>query len=224
MTTTTHHHPKATTERDRERAERMEHIYRTYWRYVASRVREQVRPGDVQEVEELTQEVMVRAWRWLDTQTGPDRLSAWLRTIATHTVTDHYRRRARHPEATVSPDSTLWDTLLPADHSQPGDRPQCEALTAALDTLPPATAVAVQLREGYGLYGREVAAILGCSKPHADRLVRDGLTALRAICVASDGWSRAGGSYGGDASASVAWLSRSSSSCAAEAASKCSLT
>lgn len=50
----------------------------------------------------------------------------------------------------------------------------------ALATLPARTATAVRLREGYGRYGRQVAAILGCSKPTADRLVRDGLAALRA--------------------------------------------
>jgi RNA polymerase sigma factor (sigma-70 family) len=160
-----------------DRTARMEHIYRSYWRYTASQVRQLLRAADVQDVEDLVQAVMLNYWRWLETHPDPNHPAGLLRTIATHTVTDYYRRRARRPETPTSPDSTLWDAFQPADHADP---PQSEALAAALATLPPTTAAAVQLREGHGLYGRQVAAILDCSKPHADRLTRAGLTALRA--------------------------------------------
>jgi DNA-directed RNA polymerase specialized sigma24 family protein len=60
-------------------------------------------------------------------------------------------------------------------------------LTAVLAALPARTAAAVQLREGHGLYGRQVAAILGCSKPTADRLVRDGLAAIRSELASMTG-------------------------------------
>jgi DNA-directed RNA polymerase specialized sigma24 family protein len=95
---TTTHRPQATT----GRAARMDHIYRTHSRYVASRIRDLLRPADVQEVQDLTQVVMLRVWRWLDTQTDPDRLTAWLRTIAARVVADYYRRD-RHPRRSPLP-------------------------------------------------------------------------------------------------------------------------
>jgi RNA polymerase sigma factor (sigma-70 family) len=155
-------------------ADRMEQVYRQYRRLVLAVIARRLRPADRQDTEDLAQVTMLRAWRCLDTQVAPNAMASWLRTIAAHAVTDYYRHRARHPEAPTSPDAPVWGTL------QQPTADWLNYLSEALETLPPRAAAALMLREGHGLYGREIAATLRCSKPTADRLARDGLAALRA--------------------------------------------
>ena len=82
---------------------------------------------DPMEVDDLTQEVFLRAHRKIDTVRDPDALTSWLYRIATHVCYDRYRRSARQPRL---------DPLDVTDSGQPNlgfERPDEVSLLQALE-------------------------------------------------------------------------------------------
>jgi len=106
--------------------ERLAAIYTLYQPRILRYVATLVRLGDRADVEDLTADTFIQAWRWLDTAKSPDdQLHGWLRTIARHTVGEHYRR-ARHTrefttgdtwrlDAAAHPVPSVEDTVLVLD-------------------------------------------------------------------------------------------------------------
>jgi len=103
------------------------------------------RTGSIQDAEDVTQEVFLKATQKLHTLRNPGRVREWLFRIARRMCVEHYRRR---PETVRLPDG------LP---EQTGSKdPRVERLGEALAKLPPKYAETIAL---YYLDGRSCAAV-----------------------------------------------------------------
>jgi RNA polymerase sigma-70 factor (ECF subfamily) len=132
------------------------------------------------DVEDLAQEVFLRAWRRIADLREPGKFPGWLARIAVNAALDHRRRVAVRPRG---------GSLDEPDAAEPvagGPSVEHPALVAeefarvleALGTLDPRSQAAVVLRFREGLPVKEIAARLGDSPPAvAMRLTR----ALRAL-------------------------------------------
>jgi RNA polymerase sigma-70 factor (ECF subfamily) len=140
---------------------------------VASRVKER------SDVEDLVQEVFLRAWTRLSGLQDPDRFGGWLARIAVNAALDHRRRRRVRPQAASLGD----DVPEPAGRDAPADHDLIVAeehgrVLVALDALDPKSRRAVLLRFHEGLAVKDIAVLLGDSPPAvAMRLTR----ALRTL-------------------------------------------
>ncbi len=125
---------------------------------VAARVRGRA------DVEDLAQEVFIRAFRRLPDLREPERFAAWLARIAVNAAHDHHRRAMVRPRLQPLGDSEDE----PADPRPPAPDPVVAGedrarLLEALGTLDPRSQAAVALRYLEGLSVREVARRLGDS-------------------------------------------------------------
>lgn len=123
------------------------------------------RLGDPEPARDLLQETFLRAWRRLTelVEMDPDRLRAWLFTVARNLVTDTYRARATR-------DAT-WDALrATARPSAPeGERPDARAETAelvgevgaAVRALPEDLRVILAMHAVAGMTSAQIGAALG---------------------------------------------------------------
>jgi RNA polymerase sigma-70 factor (ECF subfamily) len=132
------------------------------------------------DVEDLAQEVFLRAWRRLPDLREPAKFAGWIARIAVNAALDHRRRAA------VRPRGASLDEPDASEPAAPGPPAGHEAMVGeefarvldALGTLDPRSQAAVVLRFREGLPVKEVAARLGDSPPAvAMRLTR----ALRAL-------------------------------------------
>lgn len=110
--------------------------------------------GDLSAAEDLSQEVMIRAWRKLPRDAEPAAQRAWLRRAASNAAIDELRRRGR--QSTVGMDQT--DGLADTGSSEP------DAAREALTTLSPHDRLLVLLRFDAGLQHREIAQLLAISE------------------------------------------------------------
>ena len=84
----------------------------TRWQDVAARLRPFVaRRVAPSEVDDVLQDVFVRAQRGLPTLKDSDSFTAWLFQIARRSVADHTRTRARHPLPDAEPSDELRTCL-----------------------------------------------------------------------------------------------------------------
>jgi RNA polymerase sigma-70 factor (ECF subfamily) len=141
---------------------------------VAARVRGR------QDVEDLVQEVFLRAWRQLPGLREPERFAGWLARIAVNAALDHRRRVAVRPRS-ESLDAESAEE--PAAGGVPVERgavveEEFARVLDALGALDPRSQAAVVLRFREGLAVKEVAERLGDSPAAvAMRLTR----AMRAL-------------------------------------------
>lgn len=110
--------------------------------------------GDFSAAEDLSQEVMIRAWRKLPRDAAPAAQRAWLRRAASNAAIDELRRRGRQP--TVAIDQT--DDFADAASLEP------DAAREALDTLSPHERLLILLRFDAGLQHAEIAQLLAISE------------------------------------------------------------
>jgi putative glutamine amidotransferase len=110
--------------------------------------------GDISAAEDLSQEVMIRAWRKLPRDAAPAAQRAWLRRAATNAAIDELRRRGRRP--TVGMDHT-WDFADANAH-------ELDAAREALDALAPHERLLMLLRFDAGLQHAEIATLLAISE------------------------------------------------------------
>ena len=112
--------------------------------------------------DDLTQDVLLKAWRARDGFAARSSLRTWLFTIARNHWRDQLRRQKVRPES----QPVTAETLTIPD-SRPGPDRQTRraefaaAFTAALDHLPPEQREALALRESEGLSFAEAAEVLG---------------------------------------------------------------
>jgi RNA polymerase sigma-70 factor (ECF subfamily) len=135
--------------------------------YIARRVRE------ADAVDDILQEVFLKAYTGLHAVKSPGSVAAWLYRIAAHAVADHYR--ARRPVET-----------LPEQMAAPAPERDAIAELAAclqplIDRLPATYRTALVMSEIDGLPQREVADRLGLSLSGAKSRVQRGREHLRRL-------------------------------------------
>ena len=110
--------------------------------------------GDLSAAEDLSQEVMIRAWRKLPRDAAPAAQRAWLRRAASNAAIDELRRRGRRPTVAIDHTGDLADA----------DAHELDAAREALDTLGPHERLLMLLRFDAGLQHAEIAALLAISE------------------------------------------------------------
>ncbi len=132
-------------------------IYRHIHRIVLNR----------QDAEDLTQEAFLRAYRYFDRLDSASSLRSWLYTIATRVGLNAVRsQRRRGKGRTFSYDAHVEQAGELAEPEAGNAHTLTELrdeLYAALATLPPRSALLVQLCHSEGFAIREAAAIVGMS-------------------------------------------------------------
>ena len=115
------------------------------------------------DADDLTQEVFLRAIRGLAGFRGESRFSTWLYQIAMNTTHSFLRRQSRLPPAPEEALAESADCLdsTPDRVAMAGELDR--AITAAVDSLPPALRAAVVLTMLQGMDVREAAEIEGCA-------------------------------------------------------------
>lgn len=152
-----------------------EYFDRVY-RYIYLRV------GNQSEVEDLTQEVFIKAfegissYRWRSLS-----FAAWLFRIAHNHVIDHLRKEGRV-------EKVVWDdnvsSLEEANPALVAERAlELEELRDNIERLSPAQRAVILLRFGSGLSVVEVAKVLGKSPGTVKALQHSGIAALRKMML-----------------------------------------
>jgi RNA polymerase sigma-70 factor (ECF subfamily) len=159
---------------EREQLPPFERVYEQFSGPVFRFLLTQVRDRTV--AEELGSDVFLSAHRaWERTPPAPDRIGAWLFTIARNRATDHFRRGAALRR--------LLDRLPLGAASDPEREVEMRAeLTAALEAvnrLPRRARLAVGLRIGGGLAYAEIGTVLGVSERAAMMTVHRALARVR---------------------------------------------
>jgi len=133
--------------------------------YIAKRVRER------DAVDDILQEIFLKAHTSLHTLKSPGRITAWLYRITANAITDHYRS---HPS---------WLTLPDELAAPEAERDYAAELAACLQPLihdlPEIYQTALVLSELEGLPQKEVANRLGISLSGAKSRVQRGREMLR---------------------------------------------
>lgn len=119
--------------------------------------------GNPSDVEDLTQEVFLRAIRGLPQFKRDAKFSTWLYRIAMNIVHDFLRQRGRH--------SAVGQAALSAKAGPRGNEPDVRAvheemnerIAVAVASLSPSLRAAVLLMAVDGLSGEEAATIEGCT-------------------------------------------------------------
>ncbi len=124
------------------------------WGTLSARVR------DVEDARDILQETWVRAYERLGTLREPNRLRAWLLSIALNLA----RSRGRRIEREVPLEAVIGEgaePAAPAAHDPFDLAERDERLRRELDRLPPRQREVVDLRIAHGLDHGEIASLLG---------------------------------------------------------------
>lgn len=135
----------------------MRTVYETYRRRVYSLV---LRIAGEQEAEELTQEVFLKAFRYLDKFRGEAQLGTWLYRMAVNAALSHVTRSKARFKA---PESLLEAMAAPTSPAVTDGDPRVRLrLEAALAELPAGYRAVLVLHDVEGLQHEEIAEVLGC--------------------------------------------------------------
>jgi len=141
--------------------------------------------GPIQEVEDLTCDTFLRAWKKRKSFSGSEQDAVcWLFTIARHLVIDAYRRRKTHPaDASEGLDEAFIDTLdlaiqpTPEDHA--ASREQLQQLWKSLQSLSPDRRELLVLRYMLGWQVREIASSVHMEENTVSVYIRRSLEKIR---------------------------------------------
>lgn len=125
---------------------------------------------DPAEVEDVTQEAFIKAYRALPTFRGESAFYTWLYRIGINTAKNYLTAQGRKGPATVDIDpedaESASENELARDSSTPEQemmsRQVAETVNAAMDALPEELRSAIMLREIEGMSYDEIAAIMNC--------------------------------------------------------------
>ncbi|MDE0420244.1 MAG: RNA polymerase sigma factor [Gammaproteobacteria bacterium] len=121
-----------------------------------------VQTGDATEADDLTQEVLIRMIKNLDTLPAPPRLAGWLYTVTRNAAADRFRQRARQRHAADS--EAILSGAIAADADPAGDAERGELgdlLKASFHELPRRQREVFDLVELQGIPATQAAEILG---------------------------------------------------------------
>ncbi|MFP4057905.1 MAG: RNA polymerase sigma factor [Candidatus Brocadiia bacterium] len=163
------------TERFGELVERYKNLVASY---IAARV-----PAD--EVDDLAQEVFLRAFRGLPSLRDPAAFSSWLLGIANHVCIDWHRSRDRlpslDPEVAVSAESVAPHRPRPSQPHEKVERQEAaRLLLESLDQLPETYRVTLVLKHMEGLSCAQIAARLDVALGTVTSRLARGYKLLRA--------------------------------------------
>ena len=130
--------------------------------------------GNVEDADDITQEVFIRAHAHLAELRDPARLKSWLYRIATNLCMDQLRRRSRTrrifgiaiplgPENDESDHAPVREVAIPGNSAPIDQVAERDHIAGALRQMPPKYAVCLMLHSAQGLSYREIADILGIS-------------------------------------------------------------
>ena len=115
------------------------------------------------DVDDLTQEVFLRAIRNISSFRGESQFSTWLYRIAMNTTHSFLRGKSRREPATVEVPAGQVDCRASTPERLAMADELDDAITAAVGSLPPALRAALVLTTLQGLGAREAARIEGCT-------------------------------------------------------------
>ena len=120
--------------------------------------------GRREEVEDLAQEVFLRAYRSLGSFKGESSFYTWLYKIALNTCRNYYRSIGRRPEGSVVDGESIIESMEASNPSPEREAMRLElweAVKGSLDELPPEQREAVVLCDLEGLSYEEMATVIG---------------------------------------------------------------
>ncbi|MBA4693034.1 MAG: RNA polymerase sigma factor RpoE [Congregibacter sp.] len=123
---------------------------------------------DPGEVEDVTQEAFIKAYRALDKFRGDSAFYTWLYRIAANAAKNHLVSKGRRPraDATIEDAEGFDEAGMLAEGGSPEALAMGDELAAvlqrALDDLPDELRAALMLRELEGLSYDDIADVLGC--------------------------------------------------------------
>lgn len=125
--------------------------------------------SDKTDVEDIVQEVFIKAYRALARFRGESAFYTWLYRIAINTAKNHLVAQGRRPPATdVDADEAAHTDAgrglreIGTPEANLLSREVAETVTRALNTLPPDLRQAITLRELEGLSYEEIAQVMDC--------------------------------------------------------------
>ena len=124
--------------------------------------------NDATEVEDVTQEAFIKAFRALPKFRGESAFYTWLYRIASNAAKNYLVARGRRPQAATDVDAAEYfdDAESLRDIDTPENRyfggELAKAVQATLDGLPDELRIALTLREFDGLSYEEIADVMAC--------------------------------------------------------------
>ena len=125
---------------------------------------------DPAEVEDVTQEAFIKAYRALPSFRGDSAFYTWLYRIGVNTAKNYLVSQGRRAPTTTEFDSEEAESFEEGDQLRDINTPEHllltkqigETVNAAMDSLPEELRTAIMLRELDGLSYEEIAAIMEC--------------------------------------------------------------
>ncbi|MFT4173135.1 MAG: RNA polymerase sigma factor RpoE [Rhodocyclaceae bacterium] len=125
---------------------------------------------DPAEVEDVTQEAFIKAYRALPSFRGDSAFYTWLYRIGINTAKNYLVSQGRRAPTSTEVDSEEAETMEDGDHLRDIDTPERllqtkqigQTVNAAMEALPEELRTAIVLREIEGLSYEEIATVMGC--------------------------------------------------------------
>lgn len=125
---------------------------------------------DPAEVEDVTQEAFIKAYRALPSFRGDSAFYTWLYRIGINTAKNYLVSQSRRAPTTTEFDTDEAETFEDGDQLRDINTPESvllskqigETVNAAMDALPEELRIAIVLREIEGLSYEEIAQIMNC--------------------------------------------------------------
>lgn len=137
------------------------------------------RMDDQGAVDDLLQEVFLKAHLHLDGVHSSDSIAAWLFSIARNALADHYRSRRPREDRSEELSGDLLEDLAAPEPARDARAELAECLRPLIDGLPETDRLALVLSELEGLPQQAVAERLGLSLSGAKSRIQRGREKLR---------------------------------------------
>ena len=160
---------------EEDATERFIRLYRELFPPLYGYVR--FRVGDVQVAEDLTALAFERALSRLATVREPERVRAWLFTIARNAIADH--RRRRRPADGLEMAERLEHLWIDSPEGEAVRRDEWRRLVAYLAELNDRERELIGLKFAAGLANREIGQILDLSEANVAQIVHRAIVKLR---------------------------------------------
>ncbi|WP_353190971.1 RNA polymerase sigma factor RpoE [Pandoraea pnomenusa] len=125
---------------------------------------------DAAEVEDVTQEAFIKAYRALPQFRGESAFYTWLYRIAVNTAKNHLATQGRRAPTSTEANAEEAETFAEADQLRDINTPEsmlmskqiAQTVNLAMEALPEELRTAITLREIEGLSYEEIAEAMGC--------------------------------------------------------------